>query len=261
MPEGDSVFRSCRQLHEALAGRVLTRAELRVPQAATANLVGHEVLEVVARGKHQLTRLSGGLTLHTHLKMDGRWRIVRTGERLPGPDFQVRVVLGNEARTAVGLELGMVNLVRTVDEDQVAGHLGPDLLGADWDVALAVANLQRDPGRTIGEALLDQRNLAGIGTIWRSETLFAERTHPRTPVGRVRDLTAVVNRAHRLLVLNRDRRTAYATGGRSSDHWVYNRAGRPCLRCGTRIQCEEYGPAGQERLSWWCPRCQPAVEA
>lgn len=264
MPEGDSVYRSCKQLHAALAGRELVRAELRVPQAATADLVGREVLEVVPRGKHQLFRLSGGLTLHTHLRMDGRWRIVRTGERLPGPAFQVRVLLATAERTAVGLELGMVDLVRTSDEHTVVGHLGPDLLGPDWDAQVAVANLLREPSRTIGEALLDQRNLAGIGTIWRAETLFAERTHPGTPVARVRDLVAVVERAHRLLEQNKDLRGGRVTAGTGpggSDRWVYNRAGKPCPRCGTRIQCEEFGPVTQERLSWWCPRCQPLVEA
>lgn len=261
MPEGDAVYRSCAQLHAALAGHVLTRVELRVPTAAAASssLVGQTVLEVRPRGKHQLTRLDGGWTIHTHLKMDGAWRIVRTGQRLPGPDFRIRAVLGNDERTAVGLQLGLVELVRATDEERVVAHLGPDLLGPDWDPDLAVANLLRHPDVTIGEALLDQRNLAGIGTIYRAETLFAERTNPRTPVGRVADLRAVVDRAHRLLEANKEGPWRGTTGssrpGRT--RWVYDRAGRPCPRCGTPVACETYGPATQERLSWWCPRCQP----
>ncbi|GAA1397871.1 Fpg/Nei family DNA glycosylase [Luteococcus peritonei] len=259
MPEGDAVFRSCAQLHRALAGRALTRAELRVPQAATARLVGREVLEVVPRGKHQLTRLSDGLTVHTHLRMDGVWKFAAAGARLPGPAFQIRALLGNQETTAVGLRLGMVDLVRTADEHTLVGHLGPDLLGPDWDAELAVANLLREPERSIGEALLDQRNLAGIGTIYRAESLFAQRVNPRTPAGRVEDLTALVERARTLLSANLEGRWKGTTGSTApgARRWVYDRAGRPCPRCGTPVACETYGPPTQERLSWWCPRCQP----
>ncbi len=252
MPEGDAVWRSCRSLHRALAGHELVRGELRVPQAAAKSLAGRSVLEVVPRGKHQLTRLSDGLTLHTHLRMDGVWKIVGAGDRAPGPAHQVRVLLATAEKQAAGLRLGMVDLVRTVDESSVVGHLGPDLLGDDWDASVAVANLLGFPERTIGEALLDQRNLAGIGTIWRAETLFAQRVNPRTPVGEVADLTALVSKAHELLLRAIDVETW------REQRWVYNKAGRPCPRCGTRIACDEYGPTTQERLVWWCPRCQPS---
>ena len=259
MPEGDSVYRSCAQLQRALAGRVLTRAELRVPQAATAHLVGREVLEVVPRGKHQLARLSDGLTLHTHLRMDGVWKFAAAGRRLPGPAFEIRALLANQETTAVGLRLGAVDLVRTADEHTLVGHLGPDLLGPDWDAERAVANLLGQPERSICEALLDQRNLAGIGTIYRAESLFACRVNPRTPVGEVADLTALVEKARQLLEANKEGRWRGTTGHSQPgmQRWVYNRAGRPCPRCGTRIACETYGPVTQERLSWWCPRCQP----
>lgn len=251
MPEGDAVWRSCRSLHRALAGHELVRGELRVPQAAAKSLAGRSVLEVVPRGKHQLTRLSDGLTLHTHLRMDGAWKIVGAAARTPGPAHQVRVLLATAEKQAAGLRLGMVDLVRTADESSVVGHLGPDLLGDDWDASVAVANLLGFPERTIGEALLDQQNLAGIGTIWRAETLFAQRVNPRTPVGEVADLTALVSKAHELL------RRAIDVETWREQRWVYNKAGRPCPRCGTRIACDEYGPTTQERLVWWCPRCQP----
>jgi len=256
MPEGDSVARSCAALHAALAGRELTRAELRVPKAAAADLAGQVVTEVVPRGKHQLLRTEGGWTVHSHLRMDGTWRIVGAGERTPGPAFQVRALLANELKQAVGLRLGLVELLRTADEDKAVGHLGPDLLGPDWDRDRAVANLLREPQRSIGEALLDQRNLAGIGTIYRAETLFHQRVNPRTPVGEVADLPGVVDTAQRLLQASKVRRVPTSSG--PDGRWVYNRAGKPCPRCGTRIACEEYGPTTQERLSWWCPRCQPA---
>ena len=163
-----------------------------------------------------------------------------------------RVLLATAEKQAAGLRLGMVDLVRTTDESSVVGHLGPDLLGDDWDASVAVANLLEFPERTIGEALLDQRNLAGIGTIWRAETLFAQRVNPRTPVGEVADLTALVSKAHELLLRAIDVETW------REQRWVYNKAGRPCPRCGTRIACDEYGPTTQERLVWWCPRCQPS---
>ncbi|MEL4356318.1 MULTISPECIES: Fpg/Nei family DNA glycosylase [unclassified Luteococcus] len=257
MPEGDSVARSCAALHAALAGRVLTRVELRVPSAAAAarDLVGQRVLEVLPRGKHQLTRLDGGWTIHTHLRMDGTWRIVDADAHTPGPAHEVRALLATEQKQAVGLRLGMVDLVRTDHEDQVVGHLGPDLLGPDWDEQVAVANLLREPGRTIGEALLDQRNLAGIGTIYRAESLFHQRVNPRTPVADVPDLLGLVRTAQRLLAASKVKRVPTASG--RDGRWVYGRAGKPCPRCRTRIQCEEFGPDTQERLSWWCPRCQP----
>ncbi len=184
--------------------------------------------------------------------MDGVWKIVGAGDRTPGPAHQVRVLLATAEKQAAGLRLGMVDLVRTADESSVVGHLGPDLLGDDWDASVAVANLLGFPERTIGEALLDQRNLAGIGPIWRAETLFAQRVNPRTPVGEVADLTALVSKAHELLLRAIDVETW------REQRWVYNKAGRPCPRCGTRIACDEYGPTTQERLVWWCPRCQPS---
>ncbi|WP_432559764.1 Fpg/Nei family DNA glycosylase [Granulicoccus sp. GXG6511] len=264
MPEGDTVFRSCALLHRTLAGQELTRAELRVPQHATADLIGMTVREVVARGKHQLTRLDSGLTLHTHLRMDGTWRVVRVSERPPGPAHQIRVVLGTAASLAVGLRLPVVELLSTADEESVVGHLGPDLLGPEgspggWDETEALKRLGADPRRTIGEALLDQRNLAGIGTFYRAEICFLQGVHPRTPVGEVRELTRLVRRVRQLLRANVDRPTQVTTGvdRRGQRAWVFERPGKPCRRCGTLVQVEEFGPLGKERLSYWCPHCQP----
>ncbi len=260
MPEGDTVFRSCAALHSALAGRTLTRAELRVPQHATAALAGMTVIEVVARGKHQLTRFDSGLTLHTHLRMDGTWRVVGPRDRPPGPAYQIRVVLGNGERTAFGLRLPVVELIETTREREVVGHLGPDLLGPDWDTDEALRRLTSDPDRTIGEALLDQRNLAGIGTFYRAEICFLQGVHPRTPAGEVPDLRRLVTRAQLLLQANVTRPTQVTTGvdrpGQRA--WVFERPGKPCRRCGTLIEVERFGPFGQERLSYWCPRCQSA---
>ncbi len=264
MPEGDTVWLACRRLHAALAGRALTRCEFRVPQLATTDWTGTTVREVVSRGKHQLTRFDNDWTLHTHLRMDGSWRQYRAGAKWTGgPAFQIRVVLSNALATAIGYRLPVVEMVRTAAEDSVVGHLGPDLLGADWDLDEALRRLRSDPQRSVGEAILDQRNLAGIGTLYRAETLFLQGLHPRTPVSDVGDLTRVVTRAKQLLEANKHHGEQSTTGDLRFDrqHWVFERAKKACRRCGTAIETEEYGTRGQERRSYWCPRCQPPPTA
>ncbi|MDF9816042.1 formamidopyrimidine-DNA glycosylase [Streptomyces sp. SPB162] len=184
MPEGDTVWLTVRRLDEALAGQTLVRADLRVPQLATTDLANHRVLEVVARGKHLMTRLDSGLTLHSHLRMDGSWHLYGPGDRWRGgPLHQVRAVLETPDRVAVGYRLPVLELLPTAEEDSVVGHLGPDLLGPDWDPAEAVARLNAEPDRPIGEALLDQRNLAGVGNVYVSELCFLRGLTPWTLVG------------------------------------------------------------------------------
>lgn len=263
MPEGDSVYRACERLNSALAGEVITLAELRVPQLATVDLTGLRVIEVVPRGKHQLLRFSNGLTLHTHLRMDGSWRVVPASKPWPGPDFERRVILGTEKQTAVGLRLPVVELVSTDREDEVVGHLGPDLLGPDWDIEEALRRILANPDQTIGEALLDQRNLAGLGTLYRSELCFLQGLHPRTLVRDVPNLRRVVQRAKAIITANRDRTARSFTGNLrpGMECWVFERTRQPCRRCRTRILDEAFGPVGQERKSYWCPSCQPLRSA
>ncbi|WP_219465432.1 DNA-formamidopyrimidine glycosylase family protein [Nonomuraea rhizosphaerae] len=258
MPEGDAVYRTAARLRGALDGRVLTRSDFRVPRHATADLTGRTVLANLSRGKHLLTRVEGGLTVHTHLRMEGSWQVRPAHRRVPPGDV-VRLVLANEQWQAVGLKLGMVDLLKTAEEDRVVGHLGPDLLGEDWDPAEAVRRLRSTPDRTIGEALLDQRNLAGIGTIYRAETLFLRGVWPWRRVGDIEDLEALVGLAQRLLEANKAHASTVTTGDRrpASQTWVYGRAGRPCRRCGTRISRGEMGAQPQERLILWCGDCQP----
>ncbi|GLK09418.1 DNA-formamidopyrimidine glycosylase family protein [Streptosporangium carneum] len=258
MPEGDVVYRTARRLGLALDGRILTRSDFRVPRHATADLTGRAVLETVSRGKHLLTRVDGGLTVHTHLRMEGSWQISPAGRR-PPPGDVVRLLLANAEWQAAGVRLGMVDLLPTGHEERVVGHLGPDLLGTDWDPEEAVRRLAADPGVTIGEALLDQRNLAGIGAIYRAEILFLTGIWPWRPVGAIEDLEKVVGVAQRLLHANRERPSRVTTGDArpGRDLWVYGRAGRPCLRCGGRVSRGEMGTRQQERLIVWCRRCQP----
>jgi endonuclease-8 len=241
---------------------VLVRSELRVPQLATVDLAGRTVLGVVSRGKHLLTRFDDGRTLHTHFRMDGTWHLYRTGARWSGgPAWQVRAVLENADWQAVGYRLPVVELLATAREDDVVGHLGPDLLGPDWDEDEAVRRIAARPDREIAPALLDQRNLAGIGNLYKTEVLFLTGITPWTRVADVPDLHALVRRAHRLLHANRAHWQQTTTGStrRGEDHWVFERAGRPCRRCGTTVleaMQAEPGDEARARISYGCPSCQ-----
>ncbi|MCK1798770.1 DNA glycosylase [Streptomyces sp. XM4193] len=260
MPEGDTVWRTARQLNDALAGSELVSADLRVPRLATVDLVGREVLETLPRGKHLLTRLSGGLTLHTHLGMEGSWRCGPVGSRWSGgPAHQVRAVLAGPEQQAVGYRLPVLELLRTREEESAVGHLGPDLLGEDWDPGEAWRRLTAEPSRPLGEALLDQRNLAGVGNVYRSELCFLVRLLPWAPVSAVSDPDRLLRLAHRLLLVNRDRLRRATTGERRAAGralWVYGHRAAPCLRCGTPIRRAEVGPPDRLRPVYWCPRCQ-----
>jgi endonuclease VIII len=248
VPEGDTVWRAARALHAALAGRVLVRFDLRVPRFATSDLRGRAVLDVTPRGKHLLTRVEGGLTLHSHLGMEGAWKVYGSGRRWGGgPSHEIRAILATGDGTAVGYRLKVLELIRTAQEERVVGHLGPDLLGPDWDAATALRNLLADPARPVGEALLDQRNLAGIGNIFKSEACFVARVHPWTPIGKVPEPERLVDAAKRLLELNKK-----VSSGSRRLH-VSGRRNLPCPRCRTLVQKAPQ----QDRPTYWCPRCQP----
>ncbi|MDF1605517.1 DNA-formamidopyrimidine glycosylase family protein [Nocardioides sp. YIM 152315] len=250
MPEGDAVRRTARRLAKALDGTVLTRSDFRVPRHATADLAGATVVETVSRGKHLLTRVDaagGPLTLHTHLKMDGSWRVFEAGKPWNRQSPEIRVVLETEGATAVGYLLGIVELVPCEREPEVVGHLGPDLLGPAWDEDEALRRLRTVPDRPVFEALRDQTLLAGIGTIYAAEVLFVMGVPPTAPVREVPDLVRMVRRAGQML----DQEWS-----RSSRMWVYRQ--RLCRRCGTRVATTAFGAPGRERTAYWCPSCQPA---
>jgi endonuclease-8 len=261
VPEGDTVWLAAQRMHRALAGATLLRGELRVPQLAAVNLAGATVREVVPRGKHLLIRLADERTLRTHFRMDGSWHIYRPGTRWHGgPAFAVRAVLGTDEWECVGYRLHDMALVPTADEASLVGHLGPDVLGPDWDLDEALRRLRSHPDEQIGVALLDQRNLAGIGNLYKVESLFLCGVHPWARVADVEDLPRLVDRARTLMLANREHPEQSTTGSlrRGEDHWVAGRKGRPCRRCGTTILLGEQGPDTQERVTWWCPRCQAA---
>jgi endonuclease-8 len=265
MPEGDTVWNTARVLDSALAEATIRHSDFRVPALATVDLSGFTVLGCGSRGKHLLLRTNGPggqrLTLHSHLRMDGAWRIYGAGEAWRGgPAHLIRVALRTLTTVAVGYHLHDLAIVPTADEETLVGHLGPDLLGSPdrpggWDADEAVRRLRRQPNRGIVEALLDQRNLAGIGNLYQAEILFLRGIHPATPVSKVDNLAGVVQLAHQLLHANRGRWTQATTGSlrRGQEVYVYGRGGAPCRRCGTLILRE----TEDERITFWCPMCQP----
>ncbi|MEW1821435.1 DNA-formamidopyrimidine glycosylase family protein [Arthrobacter sp. NPDC080031] len=286
MPEGDSIWRAAAELHRALAGQTLVSSDFRVPRFATLNLAGWTVSEVVPRGKHLLMRLlepvaspdaagsaaagrpRRALTIHSHLKMEGSWQVYAPGGRWRKPGHTARCVLRTATADVVGFSLGILEVIPTPDESRVVGHLGPDVLGPGWDAEEAVRRLRAAPDTPIGVALLDQRNLAGIGNIYRCEACFLAGVHPAAPVSAVPDLAGMLGEAKVLLEANLGpgrritRGTAFpgVRGIPRSGYWVYGREHQPCLRCGTPIRRGLLGPASglEDRTIYFCPKCQPA---
>ncbi|WP_448071667.1 Fpg/Nei family DNA glycosylase [Georgenia yuyongxinii] len=263
MPEGDVVLRVARRLDAALAGQVLTRGELRWPTLGGVDLTGAVVVGHGTHGKHLLTRLDDGRTLHTHLRMDGLWRVHPTADLAAGTSRadrspRVRAVLGTTRWTCLGIDLGMMDLVATAEEDRLLGHLGPDVLAPDLDAAAAAARILGQGERGIGEVLLDQTVVAGLGTIYMAESLWAQRVSPWAPAGALGP-TAVdlVTTARRLMLRSAAARVPTATGDARRSTNVHGRERRSCPRCGTPIRRAEVGRPPTARRVYWCPRCQP----
>jgi endonuclease VIII len=250
MPEGDTVFHTAETLRQALVGRTLTRCDVRVPRFATADLTGQVVDEVCSRGKHLFIRV-GPASIHSHLKMDGSWRVTSRPVR---NDHRIRIILEANDVRAVGIDLGVLEILERAHDGDTVAHLGPDLLGDDWDPKVAAANLTARPDRPIAEALLDQRVLAGIGNVYCNEMCFVSGRLPTAPVSAVSDPHRLVSRARDMLWANRFRVNRCTTGDtrRGRQLWVYGRAGQSCRRCGTAIAFDDTG----DRVTYWCPACQ-----
>ncbi|MFC7488106.1 Fpg/Nei family DNA glycosylase [Knoellia sp. CPCC 206453] len=263
MPEGDTVWRTADRLHRALSGEPITLSDFRFPEIATADLRGAVTTEVVSRGKHLLHRVDSGLTVHSHLKMEGQWRVERvadTARWLRRADL--RAAVGTDTWSALGLRLGMLEIVPTSREGDIVGHLGPDVLGPDWDAERVVHRLLAST-TVIGAALLDQRVLAGVGTLWASESLFIERIGPWSAAAELAPerAQALVARIHRLMDASRHHAVQSSTGvrRRGEEHYVHARSGRPCRRCGNMIRVSMIGPPGRERTMFYCPSCQGGI--
>ena len=257
MPEGDTLFRTAQGLRPYLVGRDVraARAQGPGPVPQVQRIIGKRVDAVEAQGKNLLIRFDGGLELRTHLRMNGSWHRYRPGERWRRPPGRARLVLEVDGTVAVCFDAPVVELFETRAEavHPTLARLGPDLLSPDFDAAEAHRRLRAPEraDRSIGEALLDQRALAGIGNIWRNETLFAERVDPFLAVRDLDDATldALITTARRLLAQS----VAVAPGRAPTK--VYRRTGRPCPRCGTPIRS---GPSGGDvpRTTYWCSSCQ-----
>ncbi|WP_129336820.1 DNA-formamidopyrimidine glycosylase family protein [Cellulomonas endophytica] len=285
MPEGDVLRRTGQRLDLALAGQGVVRTDLRWPSAATATFTGATVVGTRPYGKHLLTRFSDGRTLHTHLRMDGSWRIVRTGSpEAAGRSPRVRAVVAGAGWTALGLLLGMLDVVPTADEGGLVGHLGPDVLDDDflpepeeptaalprvtwpglgidapgarrWDgpgLAEALRRWEAQGRRPVAEVLLDQTVVAGLGTVYMAESLFARRVWPWTPARDVPEPEAV------LRVARLQMRRSVVTG--DGPGRVHARAGAPCTRCRTPLLEGSAGVMPTARPVTWCPRCQADPE-
>jgi endonuclease VIII len=263
MPEGDTIHRAAARLRPALEGRTVTRFEAPRVVGRTPR-IGSTVTNVEARGKHLLIDFSDGLRLHTHMRMTGSWHIYRTGERWRKAPWMARAVIGVDSGwEAVCFNAPVVEVHDQRDRTPKPGldTLGPDLClpGVDLDAAVERMASLTDGSEEIANVLLDQRVAAGIGNIYKSETLFACGVEPFTPVGELdvptrRRLLATASKLLRAN-LGAGQRTTVASAGEHGGLGVYGRSGRPCRRCGTPIKLARQGEG--QRVTYWCPRCQP----
>jgi endonuclease-8 len=266
MPEGDTIFRAARTLHRALAGKPVVRFETVLPQLSRvdddAPIAGRTVERVRSMGKHLVVEFSGDLLLRTHMRMNGSWHVYRPGERWQRPRSAMRVVVETADFQAVAFDVPVAEFRtgRALARDPAVARLGPDVLDPAFDEGEAVRRLRERGTPGIGDALLDQRVLAGIGNVFKSEVCFAERVHPFTPVAALEDdvLLRLVRTARRLLGMNvlesSGARMVTRRGDPSAGLAVYGRAGKPCRVCGERIVVDRRGL--NARSTYFCPRCQ-----
>ena len=274
MPEGDTIFRAARTLHRALAGRQVTRFESVLPALTRihedAPLTGRTIDSVTAAGKHVLMRFSGNLVLRTHMRMNGSWHIYRAGERWRRPRRDMRIVIATDTYEAVGFNVPIAEFLQdaAIARQDDLRLMGPDLLGEAFDTAEALRRLRGRADTPIADALLNQRVVAGIGNVYKSEVLFMCRVSPFAHVRALDDATlgAILETARKHLRANvidasaaivtyRGYRRTTGRPDPGANLYVYGRARKPCRRCGASIRVQAQGP--DARLTYWCPTCQP----
>jgi endonuclease-8 len=260
MPEGDTIHRTAATLHRWLAGRTITTARSREVAFDARSMVGDSVEAVGARGKHLLVHLASGRVVHTHQGMHGSWHVYRTGERWQRPPGHAKLIIETGERVAVCFESPVVELLSATAfrRHPVLIELGPDLLDPSVDIAEILRRATSLARRSIGELLLDQRVVAGIGNVYRSEVLWDHRVHPLTAVGALapEQLEALVATASEMLRRNVNPAAPPSRRFGVAEPRVYRRTGRPCPRCATPIVSALLG--SQPRRAYWCPQCQPA---
>jgi endonuclease-8 len=270
MPEGDAIFRAARTLHRALAGRTVVRFESVFPKLTRVHvdtpITGRAVESVAAAGKHVLMRFSGDLTLRTHMRMDGSWHVYRPGERWRRPRRDMRILVATGEYEAVGFTIPVAEFLDAKAEARQDDlrKMGPDLLGESFDEDDALRRMREHDNEDVADVLLNQRVVAGIGNIYKCETLFLCGVNPFARTATVSDdrLRRLVRTARKYLQANVNKRAGGIvtyTGfqrerGEGGWHYAYGRAGRACRRCGTRILVRAQGP--HARLTYWCPACQ-----
>ncbi len=257
MPEGDAALRAAIRLDEALAGERLTKAEIRVPRFATVQLAGAVVVETRTVGKHLLTRLvrdDRRLTLHSHMRMDGRWVFGKADQRpCAGPGFQIRIWLMSAHRQAVGLRMAEVKVVKTSDEDRLIGFLGPDVLSPSFSIEDAEQRVVSLGDSELVAVLLNQRVVCGLGTMWAAELAHHIGVNPYAPAATARNVA-------RGLDYVRSEMMAAITAGPAQSRsrlLVFERNRQPCRTCGTGIRRGRIGKGPYQRVTYWCPSCQP----
>ena len=270
MPEGDTIFRAARTLHRALAGQIVDRFESVYPALNRINddhpLRGRTVESVTSVGKHLLIAFSGDFVLHTHMRMNGSWHIYRPGERWQRAVREMRVLVATSDFVAVGFNIPVAELLSQADvaRHPQLGRLGPDVAHETFDRELVLARMRAAGNVAIADALLDQRVLAGIGNVLKSEILFVAGVNPFRSVLELSNqaLERVVDAARRLMKMNT---AVLSTGARVGRHttgsldpgqklWVYGRGGKPCRKCGTTIRSTQTGDYA--RITYFCRRCQ-----
>jgi formamidopyrimidine-DNA glycosylase len=249
MPEGDTIFRTAEKLREALQGKRVVSAR----PDQLKRLAGTTISDVQPVGKHLMIRFDNGLALHTHMRMRGTWQVYPRGEKTPRPVWQLKAILETDDVVAACFAAPVVELIR--DEASHIGHLGPDILGDDWDVQMVVRRARSLGSAAIGEVLLDQRVTAGIGNVYRCEALWQRKVNPWKPTDQLADdeLASLFEVARQAMRANRggDQGRRFPGYGRGA---VHGRGGRPCPRCGTVIKVRALGE--HARLAYWCPACQ-----
>jgi endonuclease-8 len=279
MPEGDTIFRSAATLDRALGRTRITRFSSVFPHLnrvdETTPIAGRTVERVEAHGKHLVICLSGELRLRTHMRMSGSWHIYRSGERWQRPASQMRIAIETEAFQAIAFQVHDAEWLSAVDlaRSELA-RLGPDVLASDFDVEDAVKRIVAEAARPLCDVLLDQRVLAGLGNVYKSELLFLARAHPLSPAASLTQDVArsLATNAQRFMKLNvgaaadggittyRGLRRTTSRSDPSARLWVYGRADAPCRKCGTSIQMARLGQ--HVRSCYFCPRCQvPALSS
>ncbi|WIM68373.1 DNA-formamidopyrimidine glycosylase family protein [Corynebacterium breve] len=262
MPEGDSLYQLSQRL-QFMRDRTVTACSIRWPSYATVDFTGLTCDRVWPYGKHLFMQF-GTNVLHTHLKMEGTWAIHRAGTRWRKPGHTARVVLQLDDDNSrdielVGHSLGLVEVFPLREYAERMGYLGPDILESEWDKEEALRRIESQPEMEIGRALLDQKNVAGIGNEYRAEVCFIAGVHPAEKVCDV-DVDKLLMIARKLMWANRESPVRVTTGIKRAGEtsYVFGRNNKPCRRCGTLIVKDMLGGEGDlERVIWWCPKCQP----